>query len=121
MRTNKKFPKKHVLSPKINSKDSHTNLPRSRSHNRPTNPRNKSKQVAKQKHNSKSEGLRQICLARMDRPYGRLGLSVATGGPSVKRGYRQYLANKTSRNTSMNMDRPISIHRLSVPNGSSVT
>jgi hypothetical protein len=36
--------------PKFTTKDSHTNLPRSRSHNKPTNHRNKSQTIPKRKH-----------------------------------------------------------------------
>jgi hypothetical protein len=46
-------------SPKSTTKDSHTRMPRSCSHNGPTNPRNKCQTNPTWKHNSKSKGLRQ--------------------------------------------------------------
>jgi hypothetical protein len=45
------------LYPKFTTKDSHMSLPRSRSHNGPTNPRNKPQAILKQKHDSRSKGL----------------------------------------------------------------
>jgi hypothetical protein len=45
-------PKRELgLCPKSTTKDSHTSLPRSRSHNGPTNTRNKSQTNLTQKHN----------------------------------------------------------------------
>jgi hypothetical protein len=49
MRVDKTSQRENLLNSKITTKDSHTSLPRTRSHNGPTNRRNKSKQVAKQK------------------------------------------------------------------------
>jgi hypothetical protein len=48
--------------------DSHTSLPRSRSHNGSTNPRNKPQLNPTRKHNSKSKGLRQFGKHQADRP-----------------------------------------------------
>jgi hypothetical protein len=59
------------LCPKITSKGSHTNLPRSHSQNGPTNRRNKSQTNPKRKHNSRSKGLRQFAVAWVDCPQGR--------------------------------------------------
>jgi hypothetical protein len=51
-------PKKEPgLYPEFTTKDSHTSLPRSRSHSGPTNPRNKPQTIPKRKHDSKSKGL----------------------------------------------------------------
>jgi hypothetical protein len=50
--------------PQIHTQGFPHELPRSRSHNGPTNPRNKSQHTPKWNHNSRSKGLRQICLAR---------------------------------------------------------
>jgi hypothetical protein len=62
------------LCPKITSKGPHMNLPRSRSHNEPTNPRNKSQSNPKRKHNTRSKGLRPSVKAGADRPQGSDGL-----------------------------------------------
>jgi hypothetical protein len=69
-------PTQNRLSPKLTTKDSHTNLSRSCSHSRPTNPRNKSKLYAKWKHNSRSKALSQICMSRTDRSWEWFGPSV---------------------------------------------
>jgi hypothetical protein len=45
------------LCPKFTIKDSHTSLPRSRSHNVLTNPKNKPQTIPKRKHDSRSKGL----------------------------------------------------------------
>jgi hypothetical protein len=62
------------LYPKFTTTDSHTSLPRSRSHNGPTNPRNKPQLNPTRKHNSKSKRLRQSGKHQADRPQcpGRL-------------------------------------------------
>jgi hypothetical protein len=79
-------------------------LPRSRSHNGPTNPRNKSQTNPMRKHNSKSKGLRQsgnhqadcpqcpsglsarrariVCSVSADCPRGGHRVSAGRGGPS---------------------------------------
>jgi hypothetical protein len=61
------------LCPNFANKDSHTSLPRSRSHNGPTNLRNKPKNFPKQKHNSRSKGLSNPsqCQANGPRAWGR--------------------------------------------------
>jgi hypothetical protein len=56
------------LCPKSTTKDSHTSLPRSRSHNGLTNPRNKSQTNPTRKHNSKSKRLRQSGKHQADCP-----------------------------------------------------
>jgi hypothetical protein len=61
--------------PNITSKGSHKNLPRSRSHNRPTNPRNKSQTNPKRKHNSRSKGLRLSAKPLANGPRGPGGRS----------------------------------------------
>jgi hypothetical protein len=80
MSADKNFSEKKPAKSKITTKDSHMYLPRSRSHIGPTNPKNKSKQVAKRKHNSRSKGLRQICLPGTDGPTSSHGRSVKTSG-----------------------------------------
>jgi hypothetical protein len=50
-------------------------LPRSRSHNGPTNPRNKPQLKATRMRNSRRKGLRQSAKPRVDRPHGG-GLST---------------------------------------------
>jgi hypothetical protein len=64
------------LYPKITTTDSHTSFPRSRSHNGPTNPRNKPQLNPTRKHNSKSKRLRQSGKHQTDRPQCPGGLSV---------------------------------------------
>jgi hypothetical protein len=56
------------LYPKFTITDSHTSLPRSRSHNGPANPRNKPQLNPTRKHNSKSKGLRQSGKHQADCP-----------------------------------------------------
>jgi hypothetical protein len=67
------------LYPKFTTKDSHTSLPRSRSHTGPTNPRNKPQMILKRKHNSRSKGLSCPVKALEDGPRGRFGRSARTG------------------------------------------
>jgi hypothetical protein len=71
-------PKRELgLCPKFITKDSHKSLSRSRSHNRPTNPRNKLKLKATRKCNSRSKGLRQFVVPGVDG-------SRWPGGPSAR-------------------------------------
>jgi hypothetical protein len=66
-------PKRELgLYPKFTTKDSHTSLPRSRSHSGPTNPRNKLQTITKRKHNSRSKGLSNLaqCQANGPRAWG---------------------------------------------------
>jgi hypothetical protein len=56
--------------------DSHTSLPRSRSHNGPTNPRNKPQLNPTRQRNSKSKRLRQSGKHQADRPQCPGGLSA---------------------------------------------
>jgi hypothetical protein len=73
-------PKRELgLYPKFTIKDSHTSLLRSRSHDGPTNPRNKTQMIPKRKHESRSKGLSNPaqCLADGPRAWG--GQSADTG------------------------------------------
>jgi hypothetical protein len=73
-------PKRELgLCPKFTTEDSHTSLPRSRSHNGPTNPRSKPQTIPKRKRNSKSEGLSSSALDQADCPQ-------APGEPSARPG-----------------------------------
>jgi hypothetical protein len=73
-------PKRELsLCPKYTTKDSHTSLPRSRSHTEPTNPRNKPQTIPKQKHDSRSKGLSCPAKALADGPRGRGKRSARTG------------------------------------------
>jgi hypothetical protein len=54
------------LCPNFTTKDSHTSLSRSRSHNGPTNPRNKPQTIPKWKHNSRSKGLSNPAQCQAD-------------------------------------------------------
>jgi hypothetical protein len=67
------------LCPKFTTKDSHTSLPRSRSHNGPTNPRNKPQTIPKRKHNSRSKGLSNPTQCQADGPRAWGGRSANTG------------------------------------------
>jgi hypothetical protein len=73
-------PKRELgLCPKFTTKDSHTSLPKSRSHNGPTNPRSKPQTTPKRKRNSKSKGLSSSALDHADRPQAPGGLSARPG------------------------------------------
>jgi hypothetical protein len=73
-------PKRELgLCPKFTTKDSHTSLPRSRSHNAPTNPRNKLQTIPKRKHESRSKGLSNPVQCQADGPRGWGGGSADTG------------------------------------------
>jgi hypothetical protein len=65
-----------VLCPKFTTKDSHTSLPRSRSHNGPTNLRDKPQTIPKRKHNSRSKGLSNPAQDQTDCPRPSSGQSV---------------------------------------------
>jgi hypothetical protein len=67
------------LYPKFTTKDSHTCLPRSCSHNRPTNPRNKLQTIPKRKHNSRSKGLSNPAQCQANGPRAWGGRSADTG------------------------------------------
>jgi hypothetical protein len=72
-------PKRELdLNPKFTTKDSHTSLPRSRSHDRRTNPRNKPQTIPKRKHKPRSKGSSCSAAVQADgpRPWG--GLSATT-------------------------------------------
>jgi hypothetical protein len=73
-------PKRELaLCPKFTTMDSHTNLPRSHSHNRPTNPRNKPQTIPKRKRNSRSKGLSNSAQHQAEGPRGWGGRSADTG------------------------------------------
>jgi hypothetical protein len=66
------------LYPIFTTKDSHMTLPWSRSHNGPTNPRNKSQTNHKRKRNSRSKGLRRSVKPEEHDPQCTGGWSVLT-------------------------------------------
>jgi hypothetical protein len=66
------------LCPKFTTKDSHTSLRRSHSHNGPSNPRNKPQTIPKWKHNSRSKGLNCHVKAQVDGLRGWGGRSAST-------------------------------------------
>jgi hypothetical protein len=71
-------PKRELgLCPKFKTKDPHTSLPKSSSHNGRTNSRSKPQTIPKWKRNSKSKGLSSSALDQADRPQ-------APGRPSVR-------------------------------------
>jgi hypothetical protein len=73
-------PKRELgLCPKFTTTYSHTSLPRSRSHTRPTNPRNKPQTIPKRKHDSRSKGLSCPAKALADGSRASGGRSARTG------------------------------------------
>jgi hypothetical protein len=71
------------LYPEFTTKDSHTSLPRSRSHSGPTNRRNKPQTIPKRKHDSRSKGLSCPATTLADSPRTWGGRS-ATRGQTVR-------------------------------------
>jgi hypothetical protein len=72
-------PKRELgLYPKFTATGSHTSLPRSRSHNGPTNPRNKPQMISKRKHEARSKGLSCPAGALADSLQPRGGRSAVT-------------------------------------------
>jgi hypothetical protein len=91
-------PKRELgLCPKFTTTNSHTSLPRSQSHNRPTNTRHKPQTIPKQKQNSRSKGLSSTAKPQAD-------CSRPPGGPSawVRRTVRELrqTVEKHSRTSS---------------------
>jgi hypothetical protein len=83
----------------IHNQDSHMSLPRSRSHNGPTNPGNKPQTIPKRKHDTRSKGLRTLHNTRRTvREAGTDGLRPSSG-QSVK-------YNRTSSTAPWKMDGP---------------
>jgi hypothetical protein len=71
-------PKRELgLCPKFTTKDPHMSLPKSRSHDGPTNPRRKPQTIPKPKRNSKNKGLSSSALDEADCP-------KPPGGPSAR-------------------------------------
>jgi hypothetical protein len=66
------------LYPKFTTTDSHTSLPRSRSHSGRTNPRNKPQMIPKRKHEARSKGLGCPKTTQADCPRSPGGLSAVT-------------------------------------------
>jgi hypothetical protein len=72
-------PKRELdLYTKFTTKDSHTSLPRSRSHYGYTNPRNKPQRIPKRKHEARSKGLSCPAATKADYPRSPGGLSAVT-------------------------------------------
>jgi hypothetical protein len=88
MGANKNYsPKRELsLSPKFTTKDSHTSLPKSRSHSGPTNPRSKPQTISKRKRNSRSKGLSTSALDQPDCPQA-LGRPSASSGRTVRKAW----------------------------------
>jgi hypothetical protein len=73
-------PKRELgLCHKFTTKDSNTSFPRSRSHNGPTNPRNKLQTIPKRKRKSRSKRLGNSTQHQADGPRGWGGRSADTG------------------------------------------
>jgi hypothetical protein len=119
-------PKRELgLYPKFTTKDSHTSLPRSRSHYGPTNPRNKPQTIPKRKHETRSKGLSSPAntLADSSRPWGVR--STVTGwtvrypradGPLIA---TERPASTQARGRSV--PRPRTVREQLVPRGRSAT
>jgi hypothetical protein len=90
---------------KFTTKDSHTSLPRSCSHDGPNNPRNKPQTIPKRKRNSRSKGLSNSAEVQVDGPR-------PSSGQSVKH-------NRTSRSAPWNTDGPWPPRGQSDPRGQS--
>jgi hypothetical protein len=72
-------PKRELsLNPKFTTKDSHTSLPKSRSHDGRTSPRNKPQTIPKRKHEPRSKGLSCSTAVQADGPQPWGGLSATT-------------------------------------------
>jgi hypothetical protein len=67
------------LCPNFTTKDYHTSLPRSRSHNGPTNPMKKPQTIPKWNHNTRSKGLSNPAQCQADGPRASGGRSADTG------------------------------------------
>jgi hypothetical protein len=107
--------------PKFTTTDSHTSLPRSRSHNGRTNPRNKPQTIPKRKHEAKSKGLscpettQETCRDhRADCSRAPRGRSATHGGRSVKHRHNDPTST-SSRGRSV--PRPQTVREQLVPRG----
>jgi hypothetical protein len=69
---------------KFTTKDSHTSLPRSHSHDGRTNPRNKPQTIPQQKHEPRSKGLSYSAAVLADGSRPPRGRSAPHGIRSVK-------------------------------------
>jgi hypothetical protein len=112
-------PKRELgLYPKFTTTDSHTSLPRSRSHFRRTNPTNNPQPIPKRKHEARSKGLSYPKATWADCPRSPRERSATHGGLSVK--HKQNDPTGTlSRGRSVPRPRPIS--EQLVPRGKSAT
>jgi hypothetical protein len=112
-------PKRELgLYPKFTTKDSHTSLPRLRSHDGRTNPRNKPQTIPKRKHEPRSKGLSYPAATQADCPRSPRGRSATHGGRSVKR--RQNDQTRTSTR-GRSVPRPRTVREQLVPRGLSAT
>jgi hypothetical protein len=128
------------LYPKYTTKDSHTSLPRSRSHYGRTNPRNKPQTIPKRKHEARSKGLSNpvLCWADGPRAWGghsadtrRMVLYLRAEGPRTP-GRRSATHERTVRYSQQNdptrtptrrrsIPRPRTVREQLVPRGRSAT
>jgi hypothetical protein len=119
-------PKRELgLYPKFTTTDSHTSLPRSRSHNGSTNPRNKPQTIAKRKHETRSKGLscpeqpwRTVHVPGADSPQSPCGRSATHSGFSVKHDQNDPTGTSTR---GRSVPRPRTVREKLVPREQSVT
>jgi hypothetical protein len=112
-------PKRELgLYHKFTTKDSHTSLPRSRSHYGRTNPRNKPQMIPKRKHEARSKGFSYYAATEADCPRSPCGRSATHGGLSVK--HKQNDPNSTSTH-GWPVPRPRMVREQLVPRGQSAT
>jgi hypothetical protein len=95
-----------ILCPKFTPKNLHTSLSRSRSHNGPTNPRNKPQTTPKRKRNSSSKGLSSTTKPQADcpRPLGEPSAWVRWTIRELRRTVRK--RSRTSSTAPSITDRP---------------
>jgi hypothetical protein len=113
-------PKRELgLNPKFTTTDFHTSLPRSRSHNGPTNPRNKPQMIPKRKHEARSKRLScpAGALANSPRPWqSPCGRSTTHGGLSIKHEQKDPTGTSTRE---WSVPRPRTVREQLVPRGQS--
>jgi hypothetical protein len=112
-------PKRELgLYSKFTTTDSHASLPRSHSHNGPTNPRNKPQTIPKRKHEVRSKGLGCPAAALTDSPRPWGGRSATHGGLSVKHEQNDPTGTSTRGRSVL---RPRTVREQLVPRGQSAT
>jgi hypothetical protein len=102
--------------PKFTTKDSHTSLPRSRSHNGRTNPRNKPQTIPKWKHEARTKGLSYSETAQADCPRSPGGLSAGTADGPRPTADGPLITNRTTQPAPPHADGPYHVFGRSASN-----